>query len=112
MAGYIWPFLLDSEDSEAQTLVDEFTLRDEIKNPVDFVFANIHGETQVKFQNKFRGSLFASFRSIKDLIVILNQAQAVKETDKKFYEFSSWADDGHLSNSDKEDDDMGFNNFD
>ena len=96
---------------EAQTLVDDFQFREEIKNPVDFVFANIHGETQVKFKNKFRGNLFATFRSLKDLICILNQAQAVKETDQKFYEFSSWADDGHLSDSGSEDD-MGFNNFD
>ena len=96
---------------EAQDLVDDYKLREGIKNPVDFVFANIHGETQVKFKNKFRGSLFATFRNIKDLIYILNQAQAVKETDRKFAEFSGWADDDHLSDSGSEDD-MGFDRFD
>ena len=82
---------------EAETIVEEFNLRDEVRNPVEFVFANIHGETQVKLKNKFRGSNFVTFRSVTQLISSLNQVQSVKRTDEKFHEFASWADQPQLS---------------
>ena len=75
---------------EAKSTVEEYNLCDENRNPVDFVFANIHGETQVKFKNKFRGSEFVTFRSIEQLMSVITQAQSVKETDDQFQE--SWKD--------------------
>ena len=97
---------------EAQSLVEEYNLRDEIKNPVEFVFANIHGETQVRFKNKFRGNEFATFRNIQDLTLVLQQAQSIKESDTKFHDFSSWADQEVVLSDSETEDDMGFGGFD
>lgn len=97
---------------EAEALVEDFNLREEIKNPAEFVFANIHGETQVKLKHKFRGNEFFTFRSIGQLISTLNQAQSVKQTEEKYHEFASWADqtesNPQIDENDSEDD-MGFN---
>ena len=82
---------------EAEAIVEEFNLRDEVHNPVEFVFANIHGETQVKLKNKFRGNNFVTFRSVSQLISTLNQVQSVKHSEEKFDEFASWADQPQLS---------------
>ena len=98
---------------EAETLVEEYKLNDENRNPVAFVFANIHGEVQVKLKKKFRGNDLITFRSIKDLIQIVAQAQAIKVTEEKFHEIYSWADQpgDHPEEDTNSVDDMGFGNI-
>ena len=49
---------------EAEALIDEYRFRDEIINPPDFVFANIHGEIQVKLKHKYRHGDLVSFYTI------------------------------------------------
>ena len=97
---------------DAQSLVEEFSLNEEIVNPVEYVFANIHGEIQAKMKKKFRGSPFISFNSLKELSCRLQEAQAVKETNDYFHEVSSRYDthsgpQNQLSET-EDVDDMGF----
>ena len=98
---------------EAEALVEDFKLNDETRNPVAFVFANIHGETQVKLKNKFRGNDLITFRSTKELVQIVAQAQAVKNTEELFHETYSWADKTDTHPEEDEDivDDMGFDSL-
>ena len=104
---------------DAISVVEDFSLDEEVVNPVEFVFANIHGQIQAKMKEKFRGSPFISFNTIPDLVRKLQEAQVVKEEETAFDEISSWAD---LSTSkrvsthpsrpqDSENDDMGFGLF-
>ena len=88
---------------EAQSVIEEFHLAHEHINPPEFVFANIHGELQVKFKSKSRFGLMVTFHSIKQLVHIIQEAQAVKQADEEYERISSWAD-----NNDEDDDDMGF----
>ena len=77
---------------DAEKIVEDYNLGEELQNPVEFVLANVHGETQVKLKNKFRGSEFVTFRSVNELMWTLNQVQSIKQTDEKYDEFASWAD--------------------
>ena len=107
---------------DAEAVVEEFNFKEEIMNPVDFVFANVHGQTQVKLREDFRGSPFLSFNTIPELIRKLQEAQVVKEAETAYEEVSSrWDDDispsrrtsahasRHRDNYDN--DDMGFGDF-
>ena len=48
-----------------------------MNNPPHFVFANIHGELQVKFKNTTRRGMFVSFSSIKELYSAISDAQNI-----------------------------------
>ena len=103
---------------DAQSLVEEFSLNEETVNPVEYVFANIHGEIQAKMKKNFRGSPFLFFNSVKELTCRLQEAQAVKETNDFFHEVSSRYDvhSGHSGRPNQlpesvDVDDMGFDNF-
>ena len=111
---------------DAETFVEKFGLKDEEVNPVEFVFANLHGEIQVKMKKKFRGSCFITFNSLKDLAQRLQDAQVVKDEEANFDEISTWADTDSNSpqvetprsppssvppRKDDNDDDMGFGLF-
>ena len=100
---------------DAQAWVEQFSLNAEMVNPVQYVFANIHGEIQAKMQKNYRGSPFISFNSIQDLASRLKDAQVVRETDRAFDEMSARYDtDSNIQtrphNAEVDDnDDMGFN---
>ena len=107
---------------DAKSVVDEFSLNEEIVNPVDFVFANVHGQVQAKMRKKFRRSPFITFNTIPELISKLQEAQVIKDEDDAFDEVSTWADispsnskrTAHQSrrrDSDSDNDDMGFGGF-
>ena len=93
-------------------------MNDEVVNPVEYVFANIHGEIQAKMKKKFRGSPFISFNSLKELTSRLQEAQIVKKTNDVFDEASSRYDTlpGSLNQfpaeeTENDNDDMGFDNM-
>ena len=44
-------------------------------NPPDFVFANVHGELQVKMQKRVKKGMFFSFSSIMQLSSVISNAQ-------------------------------------
>ena len=101
---------------DALSFVDEFGLKDEEINPVEFVFANVHGEIQAKLKNKFRGNCFISFNSIQDLARKVQDAQVEKDREADYDKTSSWADpDLHqkpeVPSQNDDDDDMGFGLF-
>ena len=103
---------------DAQSLVEEYCLNDETVNPVEYVFANIHGEIQAKMKKKFRGSPFISFNSLKELTWRLQEAQAVKEANDVFHEASSRYDihsrtfnQSPVGETEDTNDDMGFGNM-
>ena len=97
---------------DSQSWVEEYCLNSEMVNPVQFVFANIHGEIQAKMQKKYRGSPFITFNSVQDLASKLKDAQVVKETDRVFDEFFTRFDNdsSHPPRAETVDDDnLGFN---
>ena len=101
---------------DALSFVDEYSLKDEEINPVDFVFANVHGEIQAKLKNKFRGSCFIAFNNVQDLARKLQDAQVEKDREADYDKTSSWADpDLHqkpeVPSQNDDDDDMGFGLF-
>ena len=75
-----------------------------ISNPPEYVFANIHGEIQVKFKEESKkGSMFVTLNSVKDLALAITNAQHedidhLIHVDYAAYDSSS-------------DDDMGFGQF-
>ena len=69
---------------DSQQLLERYQYGEEMVNPPEFVFANLHGDIQVKLKNKFRHSEMVTFNSIKQLTHILREAQGVKETDEEF----------------------------
>ena len=96
---------------DAQSWVEEYCLDSEMVNPVQFVFANIHGEIQAKMQKKYGGSPFITFNSV-DLASQLKDAQVVKETDRVFDEFFTRFDNDSshpLCAETVDDDNLGFN---
>ena len=104
---------------DAQSFIEQPDIMDNDVNPVEFVFANLHGEIQMKLKHKFRGSLFVTFNSVQDLARKLQKVQTVKDAAATFDEISSWADANLESPQVKPkfppqpnvDDDMGFENF-
>ena len=104
---------------DAKAVVDDLSLGEEAVNPVEFVFANIHGVIQAKLKKKFRGSPFITFNSVSELIRKTQEAQVVKVAETEFEKIqSSWADSSprkpssvHQSRPSDEDD-MGFGLFD
>ena len=104
---------------DAQAVVEDLSLHEEIVNPVEFVFANLHGITQAKLKNKFRGSHFVSFNNVPELIRMIQKAQVLKEAENEFDAISSWADkppqrkpSSARHSRDSDEDDMGFSAFD
>ena len=85
-------------------MLEDYQLTDEHVNPPEFVFANVHGELQVKFKNKSRFGLMVTFHSINQLVHIIREAQT-DPADDEYERVSSWAD----RNVDNDNDDMGFN---
>ena len=108
---------------EAIDTVEQYSLNDEIVNPVnpiEFVFANIHGDIQAKMKSKVRGSPFITFNSIQDLRRKFQDAQAIEQTDTAFDIISSRIDRAEQMRKEDEqqvrpqsgdEDDMGFGNF-
>ena len=82
---------------------------EKMTNRPEFVFANIHGELQVKFQKNYskKRGMFISFNSIQDLSCIIANAQH-PDQDRLTHAARAEYDDGVESNSD---DDMGFGLF-
>ena len=64
---------------EAEALIEGYSFQEELVNPPEYVFANIHGEIQVKLKHKHRDGV--TFHTIQQLTSILYQAQLLKETD-------------------------------
>ena len=82
-----------------------------MSNRPEFVFANIHGELQVKFQHdisKKRG-MFAGFNSLQELACVIANAQNPDQDRLTHAAQAEFDDNGAESNSD---DDMGFSLFD
>ena len=109
---------------DAKLLVEEYSLNEEVENsyvnPVEFVFANIHGDIQAKLKHKFRKSHFISFHSTQDLACKLQEVQAeaeakvVNQDEATYDEIYSWADNSRTPpprQSNDDDDDMGFGLF-
>ena len=78
-------------------------------NPPEFVFANVHGDIQVKMKRETRQGLFVTVRSIQHLAQVIERAQDSKLSQKYHHEKEGWADDSH--STDNSDDDMGFGLF-
>ena len=106
---------------DAQSVLEDLSLDKEIVNPVEFVFANIHGLIQAKLKRKFRGSPFVSFNSIPDFVRKVQEAQVLRDADSAYEEvYSKWTDKSSRSKSvhqsrsraSDESDDMGFGVFD
>ena len=105
---------------DAKSAVEDFSLDEELVNPVEFVFANIHGLIQAKLKRKFRGSPFVSFNSIPEFVRKVQEAQVLKDAESAFDEVSTWADKSSRRKSvrqsrpaaSNDDDDMGFGLFD
>ena len=97
---------------EAEALIEEYRFREEMINPPEFVFANIHGEIQVKLKKKYRHGDLVTFHTIKQLVSILYEAQKVKETDlayENLYErFHENPQEVSLVAAAQDSDDMGF----
>ena len=65
---------------EAQDLIksyqdEEGNFLSSINNPPDFVFANIHGELQVKMMNRVQKGMFFSFSTLDQLSWVIANAQ-------------------------------------
>ena len=64
---------------EAKELVDSYAsaggYMSGMTNPPDFVFANVHGDLQVKMKNRVRKGMFFGFSSIDQLSMIISNAQ-------------------------------------
>ena len=64
---------------DARELVDSYATSDGymsgMTNPPDFVFANVHGDLQVKMKKRVRKGMFFSFSSIEQLSMIISNAQ-------------------------------------
>ena len=75
-------------------------------NPPEFVFANVHGQVQVKMSQKCKEGLFVTIKSMEHLTRVIANANMLEGSFKVFDEDSSWADEtGQHGNSD---DDMGL----
>ena len=79
-------------------------LKDRMSNAPEFVFANIHGELQVKFKKETSKGMFITLNSVKDLGLAITNAQR-EDIDKAIHE------DYAAFDSSDDDDDMGFNQF-
>ena len=96
---------------KANKLIEDYDMKEE-HNPPEFVFANIHGELQVKLKKKSRHGLFVTFHNIDQLVYIIKEAQAIKEADEEYERVSSWADDdGKVNPASDSEDDMGFSSM-
>ena len=51
-----------------------------INNPPDFVFANVHGDLQVKMKNRVRKGMFFGFSTIEELSGVIANAQEFPAT--------------------------------
>ena len=92
---------------EARELLDDYFHGGYVgENPPDFVFANVHGEIQLKMKNRSKDGLFITIKDITHFSQILAKASMNRKTFEAF--------DGSKGFDDKEvsDDDMGFGNFD
>ena len=105
---------------EAIDTVEQYSFNDEIVNPIEFVFANIHGDIQAKMKTKVRGSPFITFNSIQDLHRKFQDAQAIEQTDTAFDIIASRIDRAEQMRKEDEqqvrpqsgdEDDMGFDIF-
>ena len=104
---------------DARDVLEDLSLGEDAVNPIEFVFANLHGVIQAKLKKKFRGSQFITINSVADFIRKAQAAQALKEAETEFDKISSWADESsdrksrpvHQSRP-SEEDDMGFGLFD
>ena len=53
-------------------------------NPPEFVFANVHGNIQVKMKNETRQGLFFTIRSVQHLVEVIERAQDSSDDDMGF----------------------------
>ena len=78
-------------------------------NPPDFVFANIHGNIQVKMKKQSKYGLFIDIKSVAHLAQVIARANDSEQSIMYHHEKqSSWDDDVESGS----DDDMGFGLFD
>ena len=77
-------------------------------NPPEFVFANIHGNVQVKMKKQTKEGLFINIKSVEHLSQVIARAQDSKERVRYHHEKEQWADGVSEEGSD---DDMGFSLF-
>jgi hypothetical protein len=90
-----------------------------LPNPPEFVFANIHGQIQVKMSEKCKMSekgkegLFVTINSVDHLTRVIGNANMLGESFQIFDKDNSWADaTGKRGNSNDDGDyDMGFGLF-
>ena len=71
-----------------------------MNNPPHFVFANIHGELQVKFTKTTRRGMFVSFSSIKELYSAISDAQNIDADERlnaDFHVFDHYEETGFQS---------------
>ena len=76
---------------DARDLVDSYATYDGyisgMTNPPDFVFANVHGDLQVKMKKRVQNGMFFGFSSIEELAMIITKAQMeipVKSNNRRF----------------------------
>ena len=79
-------------------------------NPPEFVFANVHGELQVKMTRRSKRGLFIPFNSVQNLVHIINNAQGEGKFDHKGKNFDNVAE--MVADDWADSDDYGFGLFD
>ena len=76
-----------------------------VKNMPHFVFANVHGDIQVKFQqNVGKKGMFFGFDTVEELSCIIANAQCIEQSRLTHNEQAAFDDDNS-------DDEMGFHLF-
>jgi hypothetical protein len=65
---------------EAQAYLEENVGDLPMDNPPEFVFANIHGDIQVKFSRDTKKGMFVNFYSVQELACVIAHAQFEKQT--------------------------------
>ena len=80
-----------------------------LPNAPEFVFANIHGQVQVKMSQKCKNGLFVTIKSLEHLTSVIANANMLEESFKVFDRDNSWADG--VGKNGSSDDVMGFGLF-
>ena len=61
-------------------------------NPPEFVFANMHGQIQVKMKKPTKAGLFVTIKSVEHLAQVIVRAQEEDDLTKYHHEKEGWAD--------------------
>ena len=81
-------------------------------NPPEFVFANIHGNVQVKMKKQTKHGLFIDIKSVSHLALVIARANDSEQTLSYHHEKQSSWDDAQTDSDPNSDDEMGFSLFD